>query len=266
MPPSADSAPLPHASNRSGGGPAGGGSILRTHRLSLRHLTLDDAPFILTLLNDASWLRFIGDRNVHSLQDAQRYLKDGPFAMHAQHGYSLWAVTLADSDAAIGLCGLLKRDCLSHADVGYAFLPQWRGKGFAREAAAATLNYGRQVLGMKKILAVCSIDNDRSIRCAAVALLLLLPLQLTPATLQVAEQREHEGGGARAADGGCRGVQTIRVGAGRLKHNLTFFTYSTTTKQATRSKAPRGSWRQRARVVVLEHGSYGANSRAQSGC
>jgi hypothetical protein len=97
-------------------------------------------------------------------------------------------------------------------------------------------------------------------------LLLLLPLQLTPATLQVAEQREHEGGRARAADGGRRGVQAIRVGAGRIKHNLIFFTYSTTTKQATRSKAPRGSWRQSARVVVLEHGSYGANSRAQSGC
>ena len=104
--------------------------------------------------------------------------------MHSKHGYSLWAVTLAGSDAAIGMCGLLKRDSLRHADVGYAFLPEWRAMGFAREAAAATLQctptpkistgcwyrfdmvnrYGRDVLGMKKIVAVCSPDNDRSIR------------------------------------------------------------------------------------------------------
>jgi ribosomal-protein-alanine N-acetyltransferase len=91
-------------------------------------------------------------------------MRDGPFAMHAKHGYSLWAVTLADSDAAIGMCGLLKRDALHHADVGYAFLPEWRAQGFAREAAAAVLQYGHGVLGMNKIAAVCSPDNDRSIR------------------------------------------------------------------------------------------------------
>jgi GNAT superfamily N-acetyltransferase len=84
--------------------------------------------------------------------------------MHSKHGYSLWAVTLAGSDAAIGMCGLLKRDSLRHADVGYAFLPEWRAQGFAREAAAATLQYARDVLGMRKIVAVCSPDNDRSIR------------------------------------------------------------------------------------------------------
>jgi ribosomal-protein-alanine N-acetyltransferase len=173
-----DAAPPPSSGNEhgcdGGGGPraaadsriADGSTtcILRTRRLRLRLLTLDDAPFILSLLNDASWLRFIGDRNVHSLPDAHRYLKEGPFAMHAEHGHSLWAVTLADSDAAIGMCGLLKRVCLRHADVGYAFLPQWRGQGFAREAAAATLQHARDALGMSKVVAVCSKDNDRSIR------------------------------------------------------------------------------------------------------
>jgi ribosomal-protein-alanine N-acetyltransferase len=177
--PHRDVAPLPSCSNEHGSDGGGGargcvgsgtvdGSarshILRTRRLRLRHFTLDDAPFILSLLNDASWLRFIGDRNVHSLIDAQRYLKDGPFAMHAEHGHSLWAVTLADSDAAIGMCGLLKRACLRYADVGYAFLPHWRGQGFAREAAAATLQHARDALGMTKVVAVCSRDNDRSIR------------------------------------------------------------------------------------------------------
>ena len=172
-PPALDPAPLPANADTHGGSSnigVGGNSsscsthILRTHRLSLRFLTLADAPFILSLVNDASWLRFIGDRNVHSLKDAERYLQDGPFAMHAKHGHSLWAVTLADSGTAIGMCGLLRRDCLRHADVGYALLPQWRGQGYAREAAAATLQYGCDALGMKKIVAVCSMDNDRSIR------------------------------------------------------------------------------------------------------
>jgi [ribosomal protein S5]-alanine N-acetyltransferase len=157
----------PPATSLTDSADGGGGSqsyILRSHRLALRHFTLADAPFILTLLNDPSWLRYIGDRNVHSLQDAERYLRDGPFAMQATHGHSLWAVTLADTDAAIGMCGLLKRDSLASADVGYAFLPEWRGQGFAREAVASTLRYGRDVLGMKKIVAVSSIDNERSIR------------------------------------------------------------------------------------------------------
>jgi RimJ/RimL family protein N-acetyltransferase len=130
----------------------------------LRQFTLADASLILLLLNDTSWLRYIGDRNVHSLSDAERYLREGPFAMQSKHGHSLWAVTLLDSDDAIGMCGLLKRDALPHADVGYAFLPQWRGHGFAREAVAATLLHGRNVLRMNTIVAVTSIDNERSIR------------------------------------------------------------------------------------------------------
>lgn len=158
--------PPPASSNglRSDGGGAEQSCVLRTDRLVLRHFTLADAPFILQLLNDESWLRYIGDRNVHSLLDAERYLRDGPFAMQAKHGHSLWAVSRVDSDAAIGMCGLLKRDSLPHADVGYAFLPQWRGQGLAREAVAATLRHGRDALGMNKIVAVTSIDNERSIR------------------------------------------------------------------------------------------------------
>jgi ribosomal-protein-alanine N-acetyltransferase len=153
-----------HGSDGSSSSSSSSNIIFRTHRLSLRPLTFHDSSFILSLLNDPAWLRFIGDRNVHSLSDAERYLTDGPHASQAKHGHCLWAVTLADSDTAIGICGLLKRDCLRHADLGYAFLPQWRGKGYAREAAVATLQHGRDVLGMKKIVAVCSVDNDRSIR------------------------------------------------------------------------------------------------------
>jgi RimJ/RimL family protein N-acetyltransferase len=184
--------------------------ILRTHRLSLRHLTLADAPFILSLVNDASWLRFIGDRNVHSQEDAVRYIKDGPFAMHAKHGYSLWAVSLAESDSAIGLCGLLKRDCLPHADLGFAFLPQWRGQGYAREAAAATLHYGCSVLGMKRIFAVTAIDNERCIRYTRAAAVISAHWFMM---LQVAEERRYARGGARATSGRSRRVQIICMGA-----------------------------------------------------
>ena len=136
-------------------------NILQTPRLDLRQPVPADAPFILTLVNDPDWLRFIGDKNVHDLEDARGYIANGPTAMYARHGYSLLLVSLKDS-TPIGLCGLLKRDALEHADIGFAYLPAYRGQGYAREAAAATLAHGRDSLGLKRILAITSPDNEAS--------------------------------------------------------------------------------------------------------
>ena len=94
---------------------------LRTERLAIRPLTAGDAAFTLELVNDADWLRFIGDKNVHSLDDAQRYLRDGPMAMWAQHGHGLACVERVSDGAAIGMCGLIKRDTLD--DIEFAIEP-----------------------------------------------------------------------------------------------------------------------------------------------
>ncbi len=139
-------------------------SIFETERLHVRRLTLDDATFILALLNDPAFLKYIGDRGVRTPGDAQAYLLNGPLASYAKHGFGLLLVTLKPDDIPIGICGLLKRDVLADVDVGFAFLPEYVGQGYAFEAATATLAYGREVLGLKRIVAVTSPNNTNSIR------------------------------------------------------------------------------------------------------
>jgi RimJ/RimL family protein N-acetyltransferase len=138
--------------------------ILETDRLCLRELRLDDAQFILELVNDPSWLRYIGDKDVKSMEAARGYLARGPMAMYARLGFGLYAVDLKASAEAIGICGLITRDSLEDVDIGFAFLARHRGRGYAREAAAATLDYGRRVLGLGRIVAITSPENAASIR------------------------------------------------------------------------------------------------------
>jgi len=136
--------------------------ILETDRLILRQLVVEDATFIFDLLNDPGWLRFIGDRGIHTLDDARNYILQGPVAMYARHGFGLYLTVRKQDGVPIGLCGLLKRDGLADVDIGYAFLPQFRGQGYAAEAAAAVMAYGKNVLELARIVAITAPDNERS--------------------------------------------------------------------------------------------------------
>ena len=138
-------------------------TILETERLTLCRLTIADAAFILELLNDSAFLRFIGDRGVRNLEDARGYIINGPMDSYKQHGFGLYLAQLKDGSLPAGICGLLKRESLEDVDVGFAFLPQFRGKGYAYESAAAVLAYGRSALGMDRIVAVTAPDNHASI-------------------------------------------------------------------------------------------------------
>lgn len=140
-----------------------GVEVLRTERLILRHLTADDAPFILQLLNEPGFIENIGDRGVRDLASAGRYITEGQGASYQKYGYGLWATVLRDTGEAIGICGLVKRDGLEDADVGYAFLESSWGKGYAREAAAATLDHARNVIGLEKVVAITKPTNAGSI-------------------------------------------------------------------------------------------------------
>ena len=125
---------------------------------------MNDAGFILELLNESSFLRFIGDKRVRTLEDARNYILTGPIASYERHGFGLWLVELRDSRAPIGICGLLKRDCLPDVDVGFAFLPQFWSMGYAYEAASAAVSYGTKVIGLKRIVAITNADNVASIK------------------------------------------------------------------------------------------------------
>jgi RimJ/RimL family protein N-acetyltransferase len=139
--------------------------ILETERLRLRRLTLEDAEFVLELVNDPDWLRYIGDRGVRTLEDAREYLLRGPIATYALGaGLGLHAVELREDGVPIGICGLLERDWLEDVDLGFAMLPGFRARGYAFEAAAATLEYGRARLGLTRIVAIVSPENEASMR------------------------------------------------------------------------------------------------------
>lgn len=138
--------------------------ILETERLTLCRLTADDAAFILKLLNDAKFLRYIGDRGVKTLDDARRYILSGPVESYERLGFGLYLTKLKDEGTPIGICGLLKRISLTDVDVGFAFLPEFRRKGYAYESASAVLDYGKTILGLDRIVAVTSSDNHRSIK------------------------------------------------------------------------------------------------------
>jgi RimJ/RimL family protein N-acetyltransferase len=137
---------------------------IETVRLSLRRLTADDAEFILELLNEPPFIQNIGDRGVRTPADAALYILNGPVASYQKHGFGLDLVELKASRVPIGICGFLKRDFLDDADIGFAFLQRFWSQGYAHEAASAVMQHGRNVLGLKRILAVTAPDNPSSIR------------------------------------------------------------------------------------------------------
>lgn len=137
---------------------------LQTQRLLLQPFTTADAPFILTLLNKPSFIRFIGDKKVRTLEDARQYLLNGPIASYNVHGFGLLLVELKESQTPIGMCGLLKREELPDPDIGFAFLPDYWNKGFGFEAASAVMNDACKRLKLDRTLAIVNPDNDASIK------------------------------------------------------------------------------------------------------
>jgi len=139
-------------------------AILETERLVLRRLTADDAGFMLGLLNQPSFIRFIGDRGVRTADDAREYIRAGPAKSYELNGFGMYLVELKEASVPIGICGLLKRETLDDVDVGFAFLPAYWSRGYAFESARAVLSYGKDVLGLKRVVAITSLDNGSSIK------------------------------------------------------------------------------------------------------
>lgn len=137
---------------------------LTTARLTLTPISAADASFMLTLLNDPSWLRAIGDRGIRTVDQARAYIENGSVQSFAQRGFGSFLVRLKTTLTPIGVCGLYRRDTLSDPDIGFAFLPQFTGQGYAFEAAAATLAHGHTTLGMPRILAITTPANTASIK------------------------------------------------------------------------------------------------------
>ena len=139
-------------------------SVVETERLALRELAESDDAFVLELVNEPDWIRFIGDKKVRTLEDARRYLREGPIASYRKNGFGLWAVETKSSRETTGVCGLIRRPELEDVDLGFAFLARFRGKGYAREAAAACVQVARERFGLVRLVAITDPENQRSMR------------------------------------------------------------------------------------------------------
>jgi RimJ/RimL family protein N-acetyltransferase len=137
--------------------------VAETDRLNLHLFMPEDAPLVLELVNDPLWLRFIGDRKVRTLDDARAYIRKLTDS-YEKNGYGLYLVERKEDGELLGMCGLVKRDTLPDADLGFAFLERFRGAGYALEAAKGTMALARESLGLGRILAIVSPDNERSAR------------------------------------------------------------------------------------------------------
>ena len=137
--------------------------IIETDRLRLREIDSSlDAEFILELLNTPSFLKYIGDRGVRNAEDAREFIECRYRKSYRDHGYGLYAVVLKAEDAAIGMCGFVRRDTLPGPDIGFAFLPEYERKGYGFESAAAMMQYGFEVQGFDEVSALTTLDNESS--------------------------------------------------------------------------------------------------------
>jgi RimJ/RimL family protein N-acetyltransferase len=138
--------------------------VLETARLLLRRISVDDAAFILELLNEPSFLQFVGDKGVRTLDDARDYIRKGPIASYERFGFGLYLTLLKDAGVPIGICGLVKRESLMDADIGFAFMPAFWSQGYAFEAASAVMAHARRVCGLQRLVAIASPGNAASVK------------------------------------------------------------------------------------------------------
>lgn len=138
--------------------------MLETDRLTIREFSVEDAPFIFELMNSPLYIKYIGDRDINSIADAEDFLNGKLIDSYEAHGYGLYAVVLNSTNETIGMSGLVNRNDLPHADIGFAFLPQYMGKGYAYESSKAVLDYALLTLGLDPILAITAKENADSIR------------------------------------------------------------------------------------------------------
>jgi [ribosomal protein S5]-alanine N-acetyltransferase len=137
--------------------------LLETYRLNISPVSVEDAPFIFNLLTSPSWIKYIGDRGLKTIADAEKVIQERYLKHFETHGFGVYTITLKSDNTPIGLSTLLKKDYLDTIDIGYALLAEYEGNGYASEASKAVYEYAQTVLGYKRIVATTTLDNERSI-------------------------------------------------------------------------------------------------------
>jgi [ribosomal protein S5]-alanine N-acetyltransferase len=133
---------------------------MKSDRLELKKLRISDAEFILTLLNTASWIKFIGERDVKSKEDAIAYIKK----INSNPLTTYWVIKIKDGLKSIGLITLIQRAYLFHKDLGFALLPAYNGQNYAFESSQLLLQNLKSNSDDTIIQAVTLSNNDLSIK------------------------------------------------------------------------------------------------------
>ena len=136
--------------------------MIKTARLRLTPMALKDAPFVLELLNTKEWVENIGQRNVHSISDAEQYIQKKMILHYEKNGYGNYLMTRAEDGAKIGCVSLYNREDVEGVDIGFAMLPQYCRKGYAYEGSKAIMNLGKSEFGLTSVCAFTSKGNIAS--------------------------------------------------------------------------------------------------------
>ncbi len=139
-------------------------NAFETQRLIIKPTSLEDAPFIYELVNTPKWLKFIGDRDIKSLDDAKEYIINSMLPQLAKLGFSNYTVIRKSDKAKIGTCGLYDREGLEGIDIGFAFLPQYEKNGYAFESCTKLKEIGLNEFGITTLNAITTPDNTSSQR------------------------------------------------------------------------------------------------------
>ena len=138
--------------------------LAETNRLVISKISLDDAPFFMKLVNTPNWLKYIGDRNLKTIQDTETYLTNGILKSYKELGFGFYKLQTKVDNTSIGICGLVKREQLEDVDFGFAFLPEFEGQGYGYEASTAIIDKAVEIFNIKKLLAITLPINSNSIK------------------------------------------------------------------------------------------------------
>lgn len=138
--------------------------IAETERLLIEKFTLNDASFFKALVNTPHWIKYIGDRNTKTIEDAEERIKYGHLESYKTNGFGFYKLILKEKNIPIGTCGLIKRDELKHVDIGFAFLEDYERQGFGYEASIAIMELAKEKFNIKKLLAITAPYNIGSIK------------------------------------------------------------------------------------------------------
>ena len=134
-----------------------------TDRCEMHIITENDSDLVLSVLNSAGFIKYVGDRQVKTLEAASDYIRDRMLPQYRKYGYGNYCITRKSDQAKMGMVGFFIRSGNDHGDVGFSILPQYEGYGYVYEAATGLIDILSKVFNITTFHAIVMPENDRSV-------------------------------------------------------------------------------------------------------